>query len=100
MQVWRIAPGGLLAADWRSRSGLPVINLAGCPTHPNTIAKVLAFLLRGLPLELISGNARLTSSPAWFTRVVPVMNIMNTIWKMPRWAGGVACFSTWVVRDR
>jgi hydrogenase small subunit len=42
----------LLPAHWRSRSGLPVINLAGCPTHPNTISKALAFLLRGLPIEL------------------------------------------------
>ena len=27
-------PGGLLGAGFRSASGLPVINIAGCPTHP------------------------------------------------------------------
>jgi Ni,Fe-hydrogenase I small subunit len=26
-------PGGLLGAQYRSRRGLPVINVAGCPTH-------------------------------------------------------------------
>ena len=52
MQFTRTQADGLFRADWRSRSGLPVINLAGCPTHPNTITKALAFLLRGLALEL------------------------------------------------
>lgn len=37
-------PGGLLGAAWRSASGLPVINVAGCPAHPNTMTKVLAML--------------------------------------------------------
>ena len=44
--------GGLLPPDWRSRAGLPVINLAGCPTHPLTITRSLAMLANGLPLEL------------------------------------------------
>ena len=26
--------GGLLGTDFRSGAGLPVINVAGCPTHP------------------------------------------------------------------
>lgn len=52
LQFDRGTPGGLLPVAWRSRSGLPVINLAGCPTHPNTITKTLAFLLRSLPLKL------------------------------------------------
>ena len=29
--------GGLLGADFRAGSGLPVINVAGCPTHPGWI---------------------------------------------------------------
>lgn len=52
MQFDKRSSGGLLPAAWRSRSGFPVINLAGCPTHPNTITKFLAFLLRGLPVAL------------------------------------------------
>ena len=29
--------GGLLGSEWTSPSGLPVINIAGCPTHPNWV---------------------------------------------------------------
>lgn len=34
-------PGGLLGADWRSQAGLPVINVAGCPTHPGWVVETL-----------------------------------------------------------
>ena len=44
--------GGVFAPEWRSRGGLPVINLAGCPTHPLTITRTLAMIAAGLPLEL------------------------------------------------
>jgi len=40
-------PGGLLGVDWRSRSGLPVINIAGCPTHPGWVLDVLCQLAAG-----------------------------------------------------
>ncbi|CCB63692.1 MULTISPECIES: HupU protein [unclassified Hyphomicrobium] len=36
--------GGALGADFRSRSGLPVINIAGCPTHPNWVTETLMLL--------------------------------------------------------
>ena len=36
--------GGLLGADFRSRSGLPVINIAGCPTHPGWVLESLMAL--------------------------------------------------------
>lgn len=52
LQFNRSTPGGVLPADWRSRSGLPVINLAGCPVHPDTLTKTLALLLREWPLDL------------------------------------------------
>ncbi|MDV3242949.1 MAG: NADH:ubiquinone oxidoreductase [Methylocaldum sp.] len=45
-------PGGLLPAEWRSRAGAPVINVSGCPAHPNAMTKTLAMLASGLPLEL------------------------------------------------
>lgn len=32
---------GLLNGDWVSPSGLPVINVAGCPTHPNWVTETL-----------------------------------------------------------
>ncbi len=40
-------PGGLLPADWRSSGGLPVINVAGCPTHPEWVTETLALLAAG-----------------------------------------------------
>ncbi|ACB33617.1 NADH ubiquinone oxidoreductase 20 kDa subunit [Leptothrix cholodnii SP-6] len=45
-------PGGLLGPGWRSRSGMPVINVAGCPAHPHAMTQTLAALAAGLPLEL------------------------------------------------
>ncbi len=38
------APGGLLGSGWRAASGLPVINIAGCPTHPGWVVDTLASL--------------------------------------------------------
>lgn len=32
-------PGGLLGAAFRSRSGLPVINISGCPIHPGWVVE-------------------------------------------------------------
>lgn len=34
-------PGGLLGADFRSAGGLPVVNVAGCPTHPGWVVDTL-----------------------------------------------------------
>jgi ferredoxin hydrogenase small subunit len=34
-------PGGLIDADWRSPGDLPVVNIAGCPTHPNWVLETL-----------------------------------------------------------
>jgi len=39
--------GGLLGAEFRSSSGLPVINIAGCPTHPNWVIDSLMALAAG-----------------------------------------------------
>lgn len=34
-------PGGLLGGEFRARGGLPVVNIAGCPTHPNWVIETL-----------------------------------------------------------
>ena len=39
-------PGGLLGDAYRSGAGLPVINVAGCPTHPNWVLETLLALAR------------------------------------------------------
>ena len=39
---WSLAePGGVLSPDFRSRSGLPVINLTGCPVPPHLLCRAL-----------------------------------------------------------
>ena len=52
LQFDKQTAGGLLSAGWRSSKGLPVINISGCPAHPNAMTKTLAMLASGLPLEL------------------------------------------------
>lgn len=59
-------PGGLVGADWRSRRGLPVINVPGCPAHPHAIAQTLAWLSAGLPLSL----DELNRPASHFSRIV------------------------------
>ena len=39
--------GGLLGATWRDPQGLPVVNVAGCPTHPGWVLETLAALADG-----------------------------------------------------
>jgi NiFe hydrogenase small subunit HydA len=40
-------PGGLLGGAWRDPGGLPVINVAGCPTHPAWVLDTLVGLALG-----------------------------------------------------
>ena len=49
--------GGLFGPEWRSRSGGPVINVAGCPTHPGWVTETLMLLAAGEALAL-DGYAR------------------------------------------
>jgi uptake hydrogenase small subunit len=41
--------GGLLGSDYRSQGNLPVINVAGCPTHPDWITETLMSLVLDTP---------------------------------------------------
>jgi ferredoxin hydrogenase small subunit len=41
-------PGGLLGKDYLAAGGLPVVNIAGCPTHPNWVIESLAALASGM----------------------------------------------------
>ncbi|MCP3882213.1 MAG: HupU protein [Sulfitobacter sp.] len=47
LQYEGVRSGGLLGVDFRSRSGLPVVNIAGCPTHPNWITETLLQIAQG-----------------------------------------------------
>ena len=51
--------GGLFPATWRSQSDLPVINVAGCPTHPDWVTETLLLLKAGaLGKDDLDGLAR------------------------------------------
>jgi uptake hydrogenase small subunit len=39
--------GGFLGKDFRSKAGLPVINIPGCPAHPDWITQILIALATG-----------------------------------------------------
>lgn len=39
--------GGLLGEAFQGRAGMPVVNIAGCPTHPNWILETLAQIAIG-----------------------------------------------------
>lgn len=45
LQFVKAAAGGALGADYRSRRGLPVVNVAGCAPHPGWIMETLAALV-------------------------------------------------------
>lgn len=52
LQFLHEQPGGFLGAAWRSRAGLPIINLPGCPVHPATVVQVLLSVLLDMPLAV------------------------------------------------
>jgi uptake hydrogenase small subunit len=39
--------GGFLGRDYRSRAGLPVINIPGCPAHPDWMTQILVAIATG-----------------------------------------------------
>ena len=41
------AIGGALSPEFRARGGLPVVNIAGCPTHPAWVTETLLLLAGG-----------------------------------------------------
>ncbi|EHP70047.1 Ni,Fe-hydrogenase I small subunit [Metallosphaera yellowstonensis MK1] len=45
LQYHRKEAGGFLGKDFRSSSGLPVINLSGCPVHPEWLFTTLSMIL-------------------------------------------------------
>ncbi|EEY70886.1 NADH ubiquinone oxidoreductase [Grimontia hollisae] len=52
LQMDKDQSGGLFDPAWRSGAGYPVINVAGCPVHPNTMTKTLAMIASGIILQL------------------------------------------------
>ncbi|MHB8354797.1 MAG: NADH-quinone oxidoreductase subunit B family protein [Burkholderiales bacterium] len=51
--------GGLLGKDYRAGGGMPVVNISGCPTHPNWVIETLASLASGqLNVDSLDGFQR------------------------------------------
>jgi len=66
LQFRRTDPGGFLGAAFRSGAGLPVINLSGCPCHPEVLGGTLTALLSGAELALDQFNRPL----CWYGMMV------------------------------
>jgi hydrogenase small subunit len=66
LQFARRSSGGLLGPEFRSRSGLPVINLPGCPCHGDVLSSTLAALKMGAAIDLTEWN----SPQEWYGRLV------------------------------
>lgn len=52
VQFHREEPGGYLGEDFTSESGLPVVNISGCPVHPDWVMHTIAALLLDEDIEL------------------------------------------------
>lgn len=52
LQFHKSIPGGLLGKDFCTRLGQPVINMAGCPCHPDVVAGVLGAVAHDTALDL------------------------------------------------
>ena len=47
LQFHKREKGGFLGPDFRSKMGLPVINIPGCPAHPDWITQIIVALATG-----------------------------------------------------
>jgi hydrogenase small subunit len=56
LQFHKDEKGGLLGTDFRSRGGMPVINVPGCPAHPTWITHTLVALNESREVELDKYN--------------------------------------------
>jgi len=56
MQFHKKEKGGFLGADFVSKGGLPVINLPGCPAHPDWITQILVALSVGRAKDILIDN--------------------------------------------
>ena len=52
LQYTNSRQGGLLEPEWRSRAGMPVINLSACPTDATTMIETMTAIIEGRELEL------------------------------------------------
>ncbi|MBI4879115.1 MAG: NADH:ubiquinone oxidoreductase [Planctomycetes bacterium] len=56
LQFLKWEKGGFLGRDFAARSGLPVVNLPGCPCHPDVVTGTLMALVQGAQVALDAYN--------------------------------------------
>ncbi|MBI5548298.1 MAG: NADH:ubiquinone oxidoreductase [Deltaproteobacteria bacterium] len=59
LQFHKTRKGGFLGEGFLAGSGLPVVNIPGCPAHHDAVASTLAALAANAPLQLNEHNAPL-----------------------------------------
>lgn len=52
LQFLKEKRGGFLGADFRSKAGLPVINIPGCPAHPDWATQILVAVATGRAADI------------------------------------------------
>lgn len=79
LQFLKKQKGGFLGADYVSKGGLPVINIPGCPAHPDWITQILVAIAVGRIATWKSTNfiAPKLSSPILCKMVVPMLPILH-----------------------
>jgi uptake hydrogenase small subunit len=82
LQYLKRAPGGSLGAAFRSRAGLPVINVPGCPAHPDWISQILVAVATGRAGDIaLDDLGRPRTFFASFTQTGCTRN-MHFVWKV------------------
>jgi coenzyme F420-reducing hydrogenase gamma subunit len=76
MQFDKRNPGGLLSAEWRSRKGLPVINMSGCPAHPNAITKLFGGQWPHSSYYMVFGGV---TTPANNRHLIDSLSLLNKL---------------------
>ena len=54
-----------LGDDWKSKAGLPIVNVPGCPVQPDNFMETLLYLLRQLAGLAPDDTRRSSRSPQW-----------------------------------
>lgn len=66
MQFHKWEQGGFMGRDFKTGSGMPIINLPGCPCHGGVLSGALISLVSGMPLELNEYNIPLE----WYSTMI------------------------------
>ena len=82
LQFLKKARGGALGLDFRSKGGLPVINIPGCPAHPDWISQILVAVATGRAHDInLDSLQRPQTFFATFTQTGCTRN-MHFSWKV------------------